>query len=31
MVVKRLPPPFRALFWAIKKLNFDKKLSMKVG
>ena len=30
LMVKRFPPPFRALFWAIKKLNFDKKLSMKV-
>eukprot|EP00752_Nemacystus_decipiens_P014318 g12737.t1 len=29
MIVKRMPPPFRALFWAIKKLNVDKKLSMK--
>eukprot|EP00903_Cladosiphon_okamuranus_P006404 g6269.t1 len=29
VVAKRLPLPFRVLFWVMKKINFDKRLSMK--
>lgn len=31
VMVKILAPPFRALFWAMKKFNLDKRISMKVG
>lgn len=30
VLVKRLPPPFRAAFWLMNKLKLDKRISMKV-